>query len=126
MRGVRAVAAVGVAVAGVLGLAGPASAAGVTVGFGDGVPFPCHVTGTVVPTGIFWDGRLGWTEGGSVTGDGACQGGGQTVPITLTGSWGRFGAARDAVTGECPVAEFHLQFGSGEYLTWREVTGETT
>jgi hypothetical protein len=115
--------------AGAVGVAGPASAAGVTVGSGSGLTFVCHATATVVPSTIDW-GRGVWEESGTVGGDGSCQSGGATWQVNFSGTWSRFGGGRGST---CPVSDFHLwdmhlanpnaSFDTAQ--EWRELSGES-
>ena len=139
LRKTLAVAAV-VAVlgAGAVGLAGPAAAAGVTVGLGPGLGLECHADITVTPGSIFWTVGYdpvstlrtdGWEEDANLSGSGTCWENGAQVRVTLSGSWRRFGGGRDTTTGQCPRAEFFPIIHTGgtfnTYQTWLEMTEET-
>ena len=113
--------------AGAVGLAGPASAAGVSVGFGSGLGFQCQATLTVVPSDISWGGRYGWTESGTVSGDGTCGSGFGSGPVSFTGSWERMDGVAVRTQGGCPPWDMLLSRGSpGSGLNLVEMTDEGT
>jgi len=118
-RGLALLAALVVVGTGVVGLAAPASADPIVVN--PAAVFECHATATVVPTEVFADPRLGWWEGGTLSGSGTCRSSQGTAPLTFGGSWERFGSG-----GGCPAAWFHLdvQGPFPRFQTWREMTSE--
>jgi hypothetical protein len=109
---------------GVVSLAGSASA-DANVGVNPENAFSCHLTLTVVPGDIYYDGKYGWQENGDVTGQNVCHSGGQTTSTPYAGSWQRDGW-RNSATGQCPSARLFLSVvGSpGSWQTWYEMTQE--
>jgi hypothetical protein len=114
----------GLIASGGVALAGPASAAGVSVDSveGGGVSFVCHATATVVPAGLGW-GRGQWEESGEWSGDGTCQSGAASWQLHFSGWWSRGGAG-----GKCGPAHYYLypmwlSHGSSSFF-WDELWDE--
>jgi hypothetical protein len=131
-RAVALVAVLAVAAAGFAGLAVPANAAQVTLGFAPGVGWKCHADVTVVPYQLLWLSELnGWQEDANITGNGTCETLSGPQPLTFQGFWVRNGPARDAIVGECPLSMIqpsNVKLGGRDaelFDVWYEVTNET-